>query len=174
MNNIMVDLETLGTKPGSVIVSIGAVKFGKGGLGEEFYGVVDLESCQKCGLTIDPGTVQWWMQQSDEARKVFSETNDSLFNVLSAFTRFIGTSNEAKRKAKVWGNGADFDNVLLAEAYKAVNLDAPWMFYNNRCYRTLKNLFPGVELERQGVYHNALDDAKTQAEHLVRILNKGK
>lgn len=174
MNNVMVDLETLGTRPGSVIVSIGAVKFGKDGLGEEFYEVVDLDSCIKCDLTMDPGTVQWWMGQSDDARKVFKGEGDSLFNVLSSFTRFIGSSGAAQKNAKLWGNGADFDNVLLAEAYRAVNLEQPWKFYNNRCYRTMKSLNPSIEMQRTGTHHNALDDAKSQAEHLVRILNRGK
>lgn len=35
MNNIMLDLEALGTPPGSIVLSIGAVYFGLDGLGKE-------------------------------------------------------------------------------------------------------------------------------------------
>ena len=40
MNHVMLDLETFGSRPGSVIVSIGMVRFGATHLGEEF-GVVE-------------------------------------------------------------------------------------------------------------------------------------
>lgn len=173
MSNFMVDLETLGTKPGSVIIAIGATKFTSKGIHEEFYKVIDLDSCVKCGLTIDPCTVQWWMGQSDDARKLFAEKGDSLFNVLSEFSKFIGLGESERKIAKIWGNGSDFDNVLLAQAYAAVNLETPWRFYNNRCYRTMKNLYPTVKFERSGTAHNALDDAKSQTEHLIKILNGG-
>jgi inhibitor of KinA sporulation pathway (predicted exonuclease) len=44
-----------------------------------------------------------------------------------------------------------------------------YKFWNERCYRTVKNQYPDVKLTRTGTYHNALDDARTQAEHLVQI-----
>ena len=70
----------------------------------------------------------------------------------------------------MWGNGAEFDNVILSQAYKNVEKEVPWQYYNNRCYRTVKNLFPHIEMERVGAHHNALDDAKSQAEHLLGII----
>ena len=45
----MLDLETLGNKPGSVIVAIGAVKFGGGEIIDSFYERVDAESCVNLG-----------------------------------------------------------------------------------------------------------------------------
>lgn len=73
-NRIMVDLETLGTAPGSVILSIGAVRFDvEEGLLDEFYVNIDVESSQRLGLTIDGATVMWWMKQSDAARAKLSE-----------------------------------------------------------------------------------------------------
>ncbi len=52
-------------------------------------------------------------------------------------------------------------------------MEEPWNFWNNRCYRTLKNLHPKIELVRTGVHHHALADAKTQALHLLEILKRG-
>jgi inhibitor of KinA sporulation pathway (predicted exonuclease) len=37
----------------------------------------------------------------------------------------------------------------------------------------LKNLHPQVTLERTGTHHHALDDARYQAMHLMKILNVG-
>lgn len=166
--NVMVDLETLGTTPNSAIVSIGAVKFSSAGLGEEFYKTIDLQSCEDAGLDIDPSTVAWWMGQSDKARAVFKDKGKPLAEALNAFTKFIGIENVGQ--VKLWGNGANFDNVILVNAYRRTGIKAPWQFYNDRCYRTIKSMFKRIEMERSGTHHNALDDAKSQADHLVRIL----
>ncbi len=170
MNDVMVDLETLGNGPNSVIVAIGAVKFdlSSGKLGEEFYMVVDPESCVAHGLQMDVSTVLWWMGQSETARTVFSEPNKfPLPGVLHEFAAFI-----SKGDVKVWGNGASFDNVILANAYTKCEIDRPWKFWSDHCYRTVKALYPHVKLERIGTHHNALDDAKSQALHLIKIFNE--
>jgi exodeoxyribonuclease VIII len=163
----MVDLETMGKGSTAAIIAIGAVKFNGKGLGEEFYAIVDLESSVKNGMVIEPDTVMWWMKQSDAARGEFAKGTESLFTALQGFSKFVGDH----KTAKVWGNGASFDNVILDNAYQLNNLDTPWRFYNNMCYRTIKNLLgQSIEIERTGEHHNALDDAKSQAEHLVRML----
>ena len=46
---------------------------------------------------------------------------------------------------------------------------AGWDFWNNHYYRTLKGLAPLIKVQRGGVYHNALDDAKTQAAHALEV-----
>lgn len=171
MKHIMVDLETLGTVPGCTILSIGAVFFDKDqGLGEEFYRVISRVDCALIGLEEDPSTINWWDRQSAEARTVLIEAaldgQSSMGQVLTDFTAYI----KRDTKVKVWGNGADFDNAILAVAYRAVNQRQGWTAYNGRCYRTVKNLLPGPELVRSGTYHNALDDAKTQALHLIGIM----
>lgn len=166
---IMVDLETLGTQPGSVILSIGAVEFDiDKGLGETFYAVISHASSRQAGLTEDANTLAWWAKQSDAAREILRHVDDAnaptLRTALHEFGEFL------KRDDEVWGNGSDFDNVLLASAYEAVGIPLPWKFWNNRCYRTLKNLRPDIRLERVGTHHNALDDAKTQAIHAIQLL----
>lgn len=168
MNNIMLDLETMGSGSNAAIVAIGAVKFSKHGLGDEFYRVVDLYSSHGYGLTIDPSTVMWWLQQSHDARLALCKNGVSLCDALTDFSDWVGNHKEAK----MWGNGSDFDNVILANAYDAVGRQRPWQFWNSRCYRTVKNLLgKNTELVRVGTVHNALDDAKSQAEHLLKILS---
>jgi len=163
MQNIMLDLETLGNNANSVIIAVGAVKFDSTGLGEEFYEVVDAESCVQAGLTMDTSTVMWWMQQSDEARAAFKRSGNPLVNVLAKFSAFCGEDD------KVWGNGASFDNTILSNSYRRTLKEQPWKFWNDRCYRTMKSLYPQAVMARQGTYHNALYDAKSQAVHLIEI-----
>ncbi|EJC1833696.1 3'-5' exoribonuclease, partial [Escherichia coli] len=49
MNNLMIDLETMGKNKDAPIVSIGAVFFTPetGDIGQEFYAVVSLDSAMK-------------------------------------------------------------------------------------------------------------------------------
>lgn len=174
MKNVMVDLETRGFKPGCAILSIGAVAFGPetGKLGEEFYTVVNTASCHEAGLEDDESTMVWWNGQAEAAKKVLTEaaeTETTLATALAAFGTWLGQFGS--RQVKVWGNGSDFDNAILAVAYGKLGRDLPWVFWNNRCYRTIKGLYPSIKVgPRTGTYHNALDDAKTQAEHLCRIV----
>ena len=166
----MLDIETLGSKPGSVITSIGAVKFGDGVITERFYRRIDPQSCVDVGLKMDVSTVLWWMKQSDDARAEFEGAAKPLPHALLAFKQFVGNT-EAQDGAQVWGNGAAFDNALLSAAFDACNLPRPWKYSNDRCYRTVKALFPSIQIQRTGVHHNALNDAESQAMHLMEMLS---
>ena len=174
MPDVMLDLETMGTSPNAAIVAIGAVAFDAdaGTLGSSFYATISLESATEAtanapGGTIEPATVLWWMQQSRDARAVFQGDSLHLYTALDQFAGWIKSA--AGDDAKVWGNGADFDNVILATAFRRWRIATPWDFRNNRCYRTLKNEHPEVLIERKGTHHNALDDATSQAEHAIAI-----
>lgn len=177
--HVMVDLETLGTEPGCQILSIGAVVFDTSGLGQEFYSPINLASQAAFGLTTNQATVDWWATQSDEAKKVLKDAEvcpQGIQEVLSLFSSWLAgvaaynAEHGSNDKLKIWGNGSDFDNMILGKAYELAGIERPWKFYNNRCFRTLKGLFPHVRAERQGTHHNALDDAKYQAGLAVRML----
>ena len=163
-NRVMVDIETMGNGPLSAIVAIGAVRFTETGIVDEFTINVDLRSSIASGMECDPDTILWWLKQDDHARASICEKGVSLGCALEAFANWIGSH------AEVWGNGADFDNVILATAYRLCGMKQPWHYTANRCYRTVKNLRPDVEMDRTGVAHNALDDARSQALHLIECL----
>lgn len=173
-DHIMLDLETLGTGRNSVILSIGAIRFDPYADTalecEPFYVEFDkhgLALQQRMGLNIDARTVEWWMRQSVLARRVFEPAfpKDPV-QALQDFAEYV----EQVPKTKIWGNGADFDNVLLGDMYEAFSVVRPWSYSRNRCFRTLKGL-PGAPklLHRYGVQHNGRDDAITQAQHLQEI-----
>jgi exodeoxyribonuclease VIII len=172
--NVMLDLETLSSASDAAIVAIGAVRFTKEGIcqedGAKFYRTISAQSAQKAGGRIDGSTVLWWLQQSDAARKELTGDGNVLIEV--ALKEFANWLRETAVEG-VWGNGSDFDNVILGNAYAlAMNWKQPWSHRSNRCYRTLKSLVTAEEVPfvRSGVAHNALDDAITQADHLVKIV----
>ena len=165
--HIMVDLETADTKPTAAIFSIGAVAFTAAGVTQKFHAVVDLQSCVDAGLTINGDTLYWWLQQSDQARRgITGGPHDCLSAALRDFGDFVRVQGD---DVCVWGNGAAFDNAILQNAYAACALPLPWKFWNDRCYRTAKVLAPHIASRRVGTHHNALDDAETQALHLIEI-----
>lgn len=176
-NRIMLDLETLGTRPGCAILSVGAVFFSSTlpvWEGPSFYAAVRAGSCQALGLHEDADTLAWWAKQGDKARIVMDEIKKApqVAKVLGAFNTWVADHAADVKSVQVWGNGADFDNPILSAVYKAADVPQPWGAYNGRCYRTLKSLCTAERLVRSGTHHNALDDARSQAEHAVRILKR--
>ena len=173
LNDVMVDLETLGKRAGCVIVSVGAVKFdpktGFVDVDNSFYKAITVESAMRYGLTVDPDTLRWWMRQSKEAQFVFNDpAATSLQAALVEFAEWVDEEGEYDN-VKMWGNGASFDNPILAAAFEAVDIIQPWQFWNDRCYRTKKAEAKAVPFNRVGLAHNALDDAVSQAHHLCQI-----
>lgn len=167
--NVMIDLETMSTDSNAAIVAIGAVEFDSFGICDEFYTTIHLQSCIDRRMKIDGSTVYWWMEQSEEARKDLTRIKGRkvISEALDAFTEWFPKGDVA-----VWGNGASFDNVILSNAYKTFKSKAPWPFYMDRCFRTFKSCFPKVDLPNVGTHHNALDDAKWQAEYLIKLIQE--
>ena len=160
MRDFMVDIETLGTRPGSVILSIGAVHFDAetGEFGEDFYLAIDPKSSEAIGATMDVSTIQWWMQQSADAQQAAFAgvvTIDVALSLLAASFRRCDPS-------RLWAKPPSFDLVLLESAYRAVGQEIPWSFRINRDCRTLFDITGAIQPDI-GTAHNALDDAKSQA-----------
>jgi hypothetical protein len=172
--DVMLDLETLGNKSNSPILSIGAVEFNikTGEIGREFYTTVDLQSCLDVGLKVNGSTFYWWMQQSDAARKAVCEPGYDLQLALRKFEVWIQGRTE---KINIWGNGARFDIGLLEDAYVACGYqDMPWYFRSERDVRTLVAFAPEIKVNTlfTGVEHNPIDDCKHQIAYCHKIWKK--
>ncbi len=175
--HVMIDLETMGNRPGCVIVSIGAVYFTCNGLHHEFYVRINPLSCQQFGLHFEANTIEWWLRQEDEARLEISEltkTGADIDDALLQFSRWF--NQDADGQACVWGNGSDFDISVILAAYEKCKLPVPWQFWKHRCFRTVKNFKQhgkaDCEPERTGTHHNALDDARHQAQWLLNLADQ--
>ena len=115
------------------------------------------------------------MDQTGEAQRASFANPDAVDTVsmLNDFAEYLVRNNVSG----LWGNGASFDNIILANLYEAAarynyGLAAPWHFTKDRCYRTMKNLPNAPLLQRVGTFHNPLDDARTQAIHLQQIFKR--
>lgn len=176
MNDVMLDLETMGAGPDAAIVSIGAVAFDveRCCLGPGFYQTVTLQSSVDLGGVMDPATIVWWMEQDPAARAALQKSATHISRALQGFTGFVDSirdgSGPSPLDVRIWGNGAAFDNVILRSSYRRSGSLPPWSFWNDRCYRTVKAMNPGVRLVRIGTHHNAFMDAVSQAAHLLEIL----
>ena len=163
--DIMLDLETLDTASTAAIIAIGAVAFTESEFWGEFYAPVDVSSALQFG-TISGDTLKWWAQKPDAARSViWDEDTLPLPKALQEFTAWVRTFENVE----VWGNGAAFDNAVIAHAYQKTGLPQPWEYSQDRCYRTLRAMHHDISVTRKGVHHNALDDAKHQARVMQKI-----
>ncbi|KGA40735.1 ATPase [Pectobacterium odoriferum] len=175
MNNLMIDLEAMGSNPQAPIVAIGAVFFepATGELGSEFYSPVSLESAMHGGGIPDAKTIIWWTEQSEEARAAINK-GFALIVVLHELKKFVVTNSDPKY-LRVWGNGAGFDNVILRESCKRECFGDIWQFFNDRDVRTIVELGraigfdPKKDIPFGGERHHALADAIHQAKYVSAI-----
>mgnify|MGYP001568660225 CR=1 FL=1 len=165
--NWMIDIESLGTRSGSVILSIGLVRFDGDGLHEARYLTIDVLSSLFAGCTIDRETVAWWASQSPEAKHLISKQESTLESALGMLDSLI------KKVDLVWAKGPDFDLTLLHNAYRLLGRKPPWLGRNTRCVRTLLavgRLFDAeISFPFVGIRHFALDDAKRQALQVIAV-----
>ncbi|EEV9285754.1 3'-5' exoribonuclease [Escherichia coli] len=174
--HLSVDLETMGTNPDAPINSIGGKFFdpATGEMGPEFSKAIDLETS---GGIIDRKTIKWWAKRSREAQSAIFTDEISLDVALRLFIEFI-EKNSGGRFVPVWGNGANFDNVILRRSYERQGIPCPWLYYNDRDVRTIVELGNAIGFDVrmaipfEGVPHNALDDARHQAKQVSAIWQK--
>lgn len=176
-NHIMIDLETMGTDHFSAILSIGAVHFDPNSdvIHTKFEINVDLLSATRAGLRMDAEAVNFWLNPERAAARDawFAKDKFDLDTALHGFTLWLNDMGPAEDR-RIWGNGANFDAPLLGDAYKALGMELPWSFYQELCFRTIKNL-PGAKdckPEDTGIAHTALSDAVYQAVWMQNILRK--
>lgn len=174
MAHIMFDLETFGTKPGSVLRSIGAAVFSldTGDVGSTFYRNITRQSCEAAGLTVDPSTEAWWAKQSKEAQDALLVDQRPLGGVIDEFHDWF----RANDGVQVWCQGANFDAVLWEAAIKArlPSAQTVWKFWNVRDTRTVYEIagFNDKAVSRPGTYHNALDDSLHQIKCVTEALRQ--
>ncbi|EMR9963293.1 3'-5' exoribonuclease [Escherichia coli] len=175
-NHLSVDLETMGKNPDAPIISIGAIFFDPqtGDMGPEFSKTIDIDTA---GGVIDRDTIKWWLKQSREAQSAIMTDEIPLDDALLQLREFID-ENSGEFFVRVWGNGANFDNVILRRSYERQGIPCPWRWSNDRDVRTIVELGKAIDFDArtaipfEGVRHNALDDARYQAKYVSAIWQK--
>lgn len=198
--DILVDLETLGTRAGSVIATIGAAAIVKDGdtitspttadRDLVFYTRINQQDCLNLGMTVDAATLSWWMTTPcDAARRELFSSDLSRSNLHQALVDFAQWVKARRYDAEnyhddpefhIWGNGPSFDLGLLEDAYWRVyrtDTAQPWQFREERCFRTLRTvdrMLPGEPVAKYDplIPHHALHDALAEAKALAAMLQR--
>ncbi len=175
-HHLMIDLETMGKNPDAPINSLAGKFFdpATGDMGPEFSKTIDLETA---GGVIDRDTIKWWLKQSREAQSAILTDEIPLDDALLQLREFIN-ENSGEFFVQVWGNGANFDNVILRRSYERQEIPCPWRYTNDRDVRTIVALGLVMDFDARSVItfegerHNALHDARYQAKYVSAIWQK--
>ncbi|NYR82168.1 3'-5' exoribonuclease [Escherichia coli] len=175
-HHLMIDLETMGKNPDAPINALAGKFFdpATGEMGPEFSKTIDLETA---GGVIDRDTIKWWLKQSREAQSAILTDEIPLDDALLQLREFID-ENSGEFFVQVWGNGANFDNVILRRSYERQGIPCPWRYTNDRDVRTMVALGLVMDFDARSVItfegerHNALHDARYQAKYVSVIWQK--
>jgi len=173
-NQIMVDLETLGTKPNSLMLTIGAIRFNPWADDtnnpmekmDTFYRRVSFESFEGLDHIIDDATLEWWSKQAEEVRaEAFNEKDrHDIRDVLKDFHKWCGGVDS------MWANGTGFDLGILEHFSRELKRGVAWSYWQARDARTLMAL---VDIEKQkGGAHHALQDCYNQLVGVQQAFSK--
>lgn len=175
--DLMVDLETLSTKPWAVIVSLGAVLFDPDAYNVPvtdtshkeiyLYRHVDIDSMLECGGHVEQQTVLWWMDpKRDNARaEAFRSDADRwpIIDVVDGLTRFCKDHDVQN----IWSHGLTFDVAILNNLYATFNKKWPVSFRACRDTRTLFDRVPKGIAEAPYTEHHPWPICDMSAHHPV-------
>lgn len=178
-NNIMLDIESLGTGNDAAVVSMGAVCFdpftGEVQPREEaFY--VRIDPLDPLIGEVTPSTVQWWMRQNEAARAEIADLSLERLSVVKAcraFRQWVGVNGFPEI---LWSNGPTFDETITRSLFKRAKVKYPTHFRGSSCCRTRARLAKELGYDAHAisvvddalVSHNALDDAIGQCRWVSR------
>ena len=169
----MIDIETLGTKTGSIIYQIAAVEFCPDtfNTGQS----LELHICpfvsEKYGLTKDAETITWHKSKG-HAKPLTGNIGGALplGDAIHKLTTFLTHTIKAKQ---FWCRGTAFDFPMIEAAISAYNTTCatsyrtPWQYYQCHDLRTVWNIaFPYDRPDSAD--HTALADCYAQIEQLAK------
>lgn len=170
--DIMLDIETLGTRPECVILTLGAVKFNPFDIdvepGPGLYMRIDVDEQLALGREVQEETLQWWMNQAEDVREEALGESDrvSLDTMYKDLNRFlVGAKN-------IWCQGPAFDMVILENIYRQCGWPTPWQFWQIRDSRTLFGVHGDPRVKGKVGLHNALEDCVSQAKGVQQVYHK--
>ena len=154
--HLMIDIESLSTRPGAVILSAALVRFS-----DEAHTSVNFSIPEQraLGLEHDESTMDWWRQQPGMAWEAATTNPIPIVPALLHISTWIAWA-AAGDDFLIWCHGATFDCPLLDELYRRAGVPCPWKFWQVRDTRTLYDL-AAIDVKAYAVPppHVALNDA---------------
>lgn len=164
MRHCSLDIECIGP---TAVVSIGAVMFNP--YSNEYGGWIEI--LVKPSSDLGAGEVAFWLRQNDAARRRVSEAIENGVAEKDACEALVGFF-ETHNPYYLWTKPPTYDERIIREMFKRNGVTYPLDFRSGRDVRTLLGL--GVlepkDIPREGVHHNACDDAKHQARQVTAVI----
>lgn len=158
--HIMLDIETLGVRPGFIVLSSALVRFS-----DLASANVTFDTAAQLNLKMerDSKTQEWW--NAPERATAWKAARANPIDLVPALTYLADWLAWARAGTDLflWCHGASFDAPMLQELYRRAGVPCPWNFWEVRDTRTLYDL-AGVSLAAyaEGEPHVALSDAISQ------------
>lgn len=170
IRNYVIDFETLGLTPDSVVLSVGIVCLED----PEDSMYAEASPINQNDRRIDESTFLWWQEQK-KAGIHYPSTTNTLFDLTNtAAAYFDGISLDYE--IQLWSQGTDFDIPIIYNLYRQWKFTPQWKYINVADIRTLRKMFPEIKGDDSayGQYHkhHALGDALYEAELLRRLLTR--
>jgi hypothetical protein len=172
--HVMLDLETLGTRPGAVILAAAFVRFS-----DEAHCTLNLSIPDQTalGMEIDPDTHAWWGEQESKHPGAWAAATESPLPIAAAlpyFANWLAWATGGSGDWMLWCHHKSFDGPLLSELYRRAGIACPFEFWRVRDTPTLYDL-AGLDKAAYAVPppHIALNDAIGQtraANAALRVL----
>lgn len=146
----MLDIETLGTKPNSAVLSAGVVFFDPktGTTHEQKMFLFDPK--QQPNRPVDFTTMKWWMMQTQAAREHWYKAKfENIHKELVEFVNFCKTH----KSLTWWGCSPAFDQIIMESLLESRGVKVPWIFWKWRDVRTIKDFLK----DKSAVNSNAHD-----------------
>ncbi len=139
--HVMVDIETIDTRPEAAVLSVGAVvfSFDKGPQTFPYYSSMEINSQLIKGRRVNHDTLKFWAHQEDDARHAAFNGGAETAVVLGSLAGTI-RSGLTGPDATIWAYPAAFDLAILTGLFADYNLVLPWHYRQQRCARTLHHL----------------------------------
>lgn len=165
----MIDIETVGLKPGSRILAVGALRFDP--FSDEKFDGIEFGVDDPTGKA-DPKTVEWWASPDRaEARAHLARLADR--EAIGALERYVRRFTDDTKSVEWWAKSPNFDMVLLESLAERTGTIPPWSFRMLRDVRTALAMFPEFEPSEftpSAPLHSPLADCELQAHQVSEVL----
>jgi hypothetical protein len=168
-DNLMIDIEAIGIRPGSVVTSVGACMFNlsTGEVEDVFKVNIDISSSIKYGLKVDGKTLGFWFSQSKEAQDAMLKDPVPLPEACKGLIKFC----QSHHVDLAWANGAPYDFPMIEAVFDSCGAWFPILHKKVMCMRPLRALVgykapPEYFDEGKWMHHDALDDCRRQVQML--------
>lgn len=147
-DDVMLDIETLGTRAGCVVLSAYAVGFNRNGSNNELQPSIKVTFSMTrqllAGLRADNDTLQWYLEDKKGQLIELQESGaciERLEDGARRLNEFFSTVLQNNKEACIWGNDANFDIEIMLELYRHITPEPvmPFKYYKFMNVRTIKD-----------------------------------